>query len=174
MVVQSSIGRGSRHHTEFDGEGLVSPDFASVINAALDDGISHTSFQIRLIYIKGMVHSVDFAGLFRMAAVGEIKDMWGVSHPVGKIRMILTKSQFKGCGWMTENRIAFPEYLARCRRFGHALYISGADTPSGNYTELSYQFLSTLSLTSDRFRPFDKPFGWYTDPENEQEQWLTL
>ena len=34
--------------TEFDGEGLVSPDFASVINAALDDGISHTSFQIRL------------------------------------------------------------------------------------------------------------------------------
>lgn len=159
--------------TEFDGEGLVSPDFASVINAALDDGISHTSFQIRLPYIKGMVHSVDFAGLFRMAAIGEIKDMWGVSHPVGKIRMILTKSQFKGCGSMRENRIAFSEYLARCRRFGHALYISGADTPSGNYTELNYQFLSTLSLTADSFRPFDKPLGWDTDPENEREQWLT-
>ena len=44
--------------TEFDGEGFISPRLAK----SIDNG--HNSFQIRMPYIKGVVHKVDFAALF--------------------------------------------------------------------------------------------------------------
>ena len=61
------------------------------------------------------MHEVDFHGLFREATVTKITDLWGVEHPIERVRMILTKSQFKGCGWMTENGLTFEEYLKRLR-----------------------------------------------------------
>lgn len=44
--------------TEFDGEGLISKEYAARLNKAL--GGRHTSFQIRLPFVKGMLHQVDF------------------------------------------------------------------------------------------------------------------
>ena len=97
--------------TLFDGEGILSPAFAKEVDRLYCGQHIHTSFQIRMPYIKGMVHEVDFHGLFREATVTKITDLWGVEHPIERVRMILTKSQFKGCGWMTENGLTFEEYL---------------------------------------------------------------
>lgn len=44
--------------TEFDGEGLISKEYAARLNKTL--GGRHTSFQIRLPFVKGMLHQVDF------------------------------------------------------------------------------------------------------------------
>ncbi len=41
----------------YDGEGVISKEFAKIINKKL--GGEHTSFQIRLPYIKGMLHQID-------------------------------------------------------------------------------------------------------------------
>lgn len=150
--------------TLFDGEGLISPGFAEEIDKKFCSQHIHTSFQIRMPYIKGMVHEVDFHGLLREATVTTITDMWGISHPADKVKMILTKSQFKGCGWMIENGLTFFEYLDRCRNYRHALYITGVNnTENEHYTDLNYQFLSTLTLSADQFRPADKPFNWMKD-----------
>lgn len=46
--------------TCFDGEGLISKQYARVIDRMFRGGTIHTSFQIRLPYIKGIVHQVDF------------------------------------------------------------------------------------------------------------------
>jgi len=46
--------------TCFDGEGLISPRFAARIDQVLCGGHIHTLFQIRLPYVKGMLHQVDF------------------------------------------------------------------------------------------------------------------
>ena len=168
--------------TLFDGEGILSPALAEEIDRLYCGKHIHTSFQIRMPYIKGMVHEVDFHGLFREATVTEITDMWGISHPIERIRMILTKSQFKGCGWMTENGLTFEEYLDRCRNYRHALYVTGVNnTENEPYTDLNYQFLSTLSLRPEQFRPVDKPFDWMKDymekeddtNENDTSTWLT-
>lgn len=168
--------------TLFDGEGILSPAFAKEVDRLYCGQHIHTSFQIRMPYIKGMVHEVDFHGLFREATVTEITDMWGISHPIERVRMILTRSQFKGCGWMTENGLTFEEYLDRCRNYRHALYVTGVNnTENEQYTDLNYQFLSTLSLRPEQFRPVDKPFDWmkeHMDREDEQndsdsESWLT-
>ena len=74
---------------------------ALIGDAALESG--HFSFQIRLPYIKGVVHTVDFHALFAELGVTEITDLFGVRHPVEQVDMILTRSMCKGLGWMKEN-----------------------------------------------------------------------
>ena len=83
---------------EFDGEGLISKELAY----ALDPDGRHHSFQIRLPYIKGVVHEVDYKRLFRELGVSEITDIWGERRRADGVEMILTKSMFKGFGWMTD------------------------------------------------------------------------
>ena len=160
--------------TLFDGEGVISPALAEEVDRLYCGEHIHTSFQIRMPYIKGMVHEVDFHGLFREATVTKITDLWGVEHPIERVHMILTKSQFKGCGWMTENRLTFEEYLKRLRAYRHTLYITGVNrTDSEQFTDLNYQFLSTLALSGEQFRPADLPFDMTGQLSDESESWLT-
>ena len=155
---------------EFDGEGIVSKELAY----SLDPSGAHHSFQIRFPYIKGVVHEIDLRSLFSELGVPKIKDIWNVEHDVNDVQMILTKSMFKGFGWMTENGLSWAQYLERCRQYGHALYISGQDKAERqDTTELNYQFLNTLALTEEEFRPADLPDGWEASPENDPRHWLT-
>ena len=155
---------------EFDGEGIISKEMAY----SLDPSVAHHSFQIRLPYIKGVVHEIDLRGLFSELGVPKIKDIWGVEHDVNDVQMNLTKSMFKGYGWMTENGLTWAEYLERCRKYDHALYISGSDKAEReSFTELNYQFLNTLALTEEEFRPADLPLGWDKSPETDPRHWLT-
>ena len=55
---------------QFDGEGLISPRYSEIINQLytddryLKEGKKHTSFQIRLPLVKGMLHTVDFKSFY--------------------------------------------------------------------------------------------------------------
>ena len=54
------------------------------------------------------------------------------------------------------------------------MYISGIDkTEPQNTTELNYQFLNTLALTDEEFRPLDLPLGWDKSPNTDPRNWLT-
>ncbi|HCA29203.1 MAG TPA: hypothetical protein DEP23_06420, partial [Ruminococcaceae bacterium] len=160
--------------TEFDGEGLVSREFAEKMDMEFCGKHVHNSFQIRLPYIKGVVHEVDFKSLFAELAVPYIVDIWGEKHPIQDVDLILTKSMFKAFGWMTENGLSWAEYLARCKKYHHALYISGVNqTEPQRYTELNYQFLNTVSMTAEEFRPLDLPLGWKYSLEEDNRNWIT-
>ena len=155
----------------FDGEGLVSPYAAKTLNI---HGEHHHSFQIRLPYIKGMVHEVDFEGMLKELGVTHIVDCWGKRHPVGLVHIILTKSMFKGCGWMEQNGLTWEEYRQRWTRYDHGLYVSGADKAVEQRTVyFNYQFLNTLQMDADTFRPLDLPLGWKESPETDPRCWLT-
>ncbi|MBR5949694.1 MAG: hypothetical protein IKZ82_13775 [Clostridia bacterium] len=155
---------------EFDGEGIISKEFASRLAWSGE----HHSFQIRLPYIKGVVHEVDIKKLFAELKVPVIRDIWGTEHDVRKVEMIITKSMFKGFGWMTENGLSWREYLERCGEYGRGLYVSGMDKNSTqDTTELNYQFLNTLAIDRELFRPADLPSGWESSPANDERQWLT-
>ena len=155
---------------EFDGEGIISKELSYM----LTESGNHHSFQIRLPYVKGVVHEVDFKKLFSELRVTKIVDIWGNAHAVSDVEMILTKSMFKGFGWMTENGLTWAEYLERCRKYNYALYISGMDkTEAQNTTELNYQFLNTLAMTDEEFRPLDLPLGWDKSPNTDPRHWLT-
>ena len=75
---------------------------------------------------------------------------------------------------MLENNLTWKEYLERCRKYNHALYISGTDKADTQDTiELNYQFLNTLSITDEEFRPKNLPLGWYDSPEYDSRNWIT-
>ena len=89
--------------TEFDGEGIISKR----LSATLDN--IHNSYQIRMPYIKGVVHEVDFAALFDELGVKAITDIFGDIHNPKDVDLILTKSMFKGYGRMMENNLSWGE-----------------------------------------------------------------
>ncbi len=159
---------------EFDGEGLISAELGHDLDPYSYDKHDHFSYQIRLPYIKGVVHEVDFHALFDSLGVTEIEDIEGVRHPVGKVNLILTKSMCKGWGWMQENGLRWKEYLARCRKYKHRLFISNMDRRSRDgLTELNFQLLNTAAITAEEYRPQELPLGWIASPETTDGAWLT-
>ena len=160
--------------TCFDGEGLISPRFAAQIDRALFGGHIHTSFQIRLPYIKGMLHQVDFHTFLTDCGTRTITDLWGVEHPVKDVDVILTRSMCKGLGWMEQCGMNWDNYWDAFRRYRHALYITNVSKEKPErFTELNYQFLTTVSVRVDEFRPVDLPDGWDHSPEKDERHWLT-
>ena len=154
--------------TEFDGEGLISKKLSDSLDSI------HNSYQIRMPYIKGVVHEVDFAALFDEIGVAEIVDIFGNKHNPHNVDLIINKSMFKGYGWMMENNLTWEEFLERCRKYNHALYISGTDkAETQSIIDLNYQFLNTLAMTTDEFRPADLMPGWKSNPEWDNRDWIT-
>lgn len=149
----------------FDGEGLISPEFADKINCCLssDHGIKKTanSFQIRLPFAKGMLHCVDFHDIIKNEFNLDsnkiiIKDLFGIERCLGKAQIIIPKSMFKCAGWLIDacnedDPMSF--YFKSFRKYSHALYISSLDhwlTNTGK-VRLNHQFLSTLDLSKQDF-----------------------
>jgi len=158
----------------FDGEGIISKEYAAVLDRAYCGQHIHTSFQIRLPYIKGMLHQVDFKDFLKSAGTDTITDIYGVSHRVQDVDVILTKSQFKGYGWLKDCGMTWEDYWAAFRKYRHALYITNVSKEKPErFTELNYQFLTTVSIREDEFRPRDLPDGWTYSPAEDERQWLT-
>ena len=160
--------------TCFDGEGLISKEYARVVDEKLCGKKVHTSFQIRMPYVKGMLHEVDFKDFLTLCGTDTITDLWGVEHSVRDVDVILTKSMFKGYGWLTASGMSWEDYWAVFRKYRHALYITNVSKEKPEKTtELNYQFLNTVSLKADEFRPADLPDGWDHSPEEDPRNWLT-
>ena len=79
--------------TCFDGEGLISKEYARVVDEKLCGKKVHTSFQIRMPYVKGMLHEVDFKDFLTLCGTDTITDLWGMVP--------------KRCG-LTRKRIVIP------------------------------------------------------------------
>ncbi len=165
----------TRHEAlRFDGEGLISKAFSEEIDRIYCDEHPHHSFQIRLPFVKGMLHEVDFKTLLRDSGKSTIKDIWGVWHPVDQVEVVLTRSMFKGFGWLTENGMSWTDYWRAFEKYDHALYISGVSKEEPEeQTQLNYQFLATLSMTAEEFRPTDLPLGWDHAPSEDTRDWIT-
>ncbi len=136
----------------FDGEGFMSRQFGLLLAKLLlqtEEGSEYkhlSSFQIRMPFIKGMLHSVDYKTFLKEHGFRFIKDIYGTLHPVDEVEMILTKSMFKACKWFQacfdmqkrENFRTFKEQGETCRlpadpweyywykmqQYGHTVYIS--------------------------------------------------
>ena len=148
----------------FDGEGIISPRYAELINRALGHGDA-SSFQVRMPFLKGMLHTVDFHEFIREFAGSDeeitqgafvIRDAYGVERDLMKAEIVLPVSMLKCYKWL-KNYVAAERcmeyYFEKFHAYRHALYIGNTDLVYGKtpYTKLSYQFLNTLALTSEEF-----------------------
>ena len=160
--------------TCFDGEGLISKAFAQKLDVAYCGEHIHSSFQIRMPYVKGMLHEVDFHDFFKQFNTKVIQDVWGKYHAVEDVDIILTASQFKALGWFRDCGRDWNDYWKAFKKYNHALYITNVskEAPEG-LTQLNYQFLATVSIQPEEFRPADLPDGWDRSPAEDERNWLT-
>ena len=156
----------------FDGEGLISFEYKAILVKELEVSDRVASFQIRLPFAKGMLHSVDFRGFLKEFAAltddgrYEIKDAFGITRDLMQAEIILTKSMFKLYGWLKswvdqyknslgklgEDPMAY--YFNMLKEYNHSLYICRDDLSfqNGNLTTCNYQFLNTLHLNKEEYR----------------------
>lgn len=146
----------------FDGEGLISPRYAELINEALGNkNKKASSFQVRMPFMKGMLHTVDFHAFIKEE--GEITeesfkitDAYGIERDLMMAEIIVPVSMFKCYKWLKSYKEAaecMTYYFEKFREYKHALYIGNTDLIYGksSFTRLSYQFLNTLALTAEEF-----------------------
>lgn len=181
-----------------DGEGFISEEFGTYLEQLLRQVEKEqvtgclSSFQIRLPFIKGMVHRVDFKKYFHENNIDKIKDLYGIMHDVDTIEMILTESMFKAYKWLnikfgnkaekdTETiakKEAWQYYWDQVKECNHSLYISeknatrelvDKNNKDHTYTNLNYQIIHTVGFSEDEIMELaDQSFGYKKKYENNE------
>lgn len=157
----------------FDGEGFISKEFCDEICESLCVKLGNekykesTSFQIRLPYIKGMVHSCDFKKFFKQKGISSIKHVIfnnGKEYDVDKVKLILTKSQFKLEGFIKNNRSKVisnvQDYIRLINEYNYSFGVIDANKKEKNTCSLEYQFISTLPLKARNIRDLVNDNKW--------------
>ena len=124
--------------TAFDGEGLISPEYSAHINKCMGYSSGAVSYQIRMPFIKGMLHRVDFKGFIREYVLSgtdenvkrydpekfkiinedgseesiKILDYYGKWRELSKAQVIVPESMFKAAGWLGEYKEALEKEAA--------------------------------------------------------------
>ncbi len=166
----------------FDGEGLVSLKYAGLINERLgkygykkkkltDDGEKikgASTYQIRMPFTKGVLHSVDFNSFISEYVTEEnsvmITDVFGIQRDIRKAEIILTESMFKCFKWikniwqkeghsLTREDDLMKFYFGQMHKYDHSLYVGNTDLSLSNVNviKMNYQFLNTLDMPAEDF-----------------------
>ena len=152
----------------FDGEGLISKDFAEELNYSLcgrdiqqdedeeerESKIENiNSFQIRLPFLKGVIHSTDIMAFCKKHKITEIEGIYDFKnkkmkkYDVSKIKIVVTESQFKAASFMKYlSNFTMDDYFDLLEKYDYHIAISGVEPKEKKRVKLCYQFLSTLPL----------------------------
>lgn len=178
VVFQNRIAKFQDIDVPYDGQGIVSPSFANRMVQSLG-GEERNSFQIRLPFVKGMLHRVEFHGFLAEYASGwngngsyTIPDAFGINRDLKKAQIIMTKSMFKCFSWLVaQGKVTECDpmqfYCDKLKAYGHALYVSATDLPYGKslVTHTSYQLLNTLALSEEQFQALiDENLAYASNP----------
>lgn len=104
----------------FDGEGLISPELAREINKECGYDNAY-SFQIRMPFAKGMLHTVDFKKFIREEIIEDpnldeylIEDAYGITKNIMDAHIIMPVTMFKCDKWLM--KMFYPEEMAEFER----------------------------------------------------------
>lgn len=167
----------------FDGEGLMTKEFAKKLSKLICGEEMYYSYQIRLPFVKGMLHGVDFKAFLSEHGCEKITDIAGYEHNVKDVDIILTKSMFKAYDWYNryrnKNDLTKPfldVYFEKFDEYKHSMFICRTNKVKEErlpYNTLNYQILHTLGMTQEDFKTFvdeslqlyksaKKPCNWIT------------
>ncbi|KZE74381.1 hypothetical protein AV654_29260 [Paenibacillus elgii] len=149
----------------FDGQGLMSFEFAERIGQHLGLSYSSNAVQGRLPYIKGNFIRFDILKWFENNNISKITDIFGESQSIiderGRpIDLIITKSCFKAWHRYIEGQKKpeclfknIHDYEKRLTEYQHThFWVANYAKPSyqlNPYTPLTYQYIHALNLTLD-------------------------
>jgi hypothetical protein len=130
----------------FDGQGLISPNQSRLWSESLELDWLPSAWIVRTSFTKGLLVTFDFLDFAIQYKKDTIIDVWGKSHKVDEIDVLLSVSQFKL--WS-----CYPSYECfadSCRQNGIGWGVSRyAPKINKNFSYSTYQYLQTLNITED-------------------------
>ncbi len=141
----------------FDGEGIISPKASELINEHLKEDLQGNSFQIRMPFLKGVLHTVDFHKFLQDKGIEKeayVLDVFNKKRDLFKANIIIRPSMFKLYSLVKDkldNIDLMEYYFEKMAKYNHGLYVvkTNSSFHNTNYVRLSSQQLSTFDLSSD-------------------------
>lgn len=143
----------------FDGCGIHHPAITDRVQQLLESKTRPTSLLIRLPFIKGVTHEMDYIKFFQQRGVTEITDIWGEKYdvsPGAEPLMIVFESMYKGLKYFKQygDIRDWQEYWKRFYQYQHCFGVakwnfSKEEEPV--FTRSNYQILQDLDLPYDEF-----------------------
>lgn len=143
----------------FDGCGIHHPAITDRVQQLLESKTRPTSLLIRLPFIKGVTHEMDYVRFFHERGVAKIVDIWGEEYdvsPGSEPLMIIFESMYKGLKYFKQygDIRDWQEYWKRFYQYQHCFGVakwnfSKEEEPV--YTRSNYQILQDLDLPYDEF-----------------------
>jgi len=139
----------------WDGQGLISPEFADRWSNDLQLDYTASQFIIRSAFIKGMLTVFDFKKFAKeVAMTNKIKDYYGKEWDIDKIDVILSISQFKMYKYYT----SWEHYMECCKKYDHIWGVARVNAKKDNeYGLLNYQYIQTLDLDKEQIQELAQP-----------------
>ncbi len=141
-----------------DGEGIISVNAHEFLQDLLPAKMRGNSYQVRMPFMKGVLHKVDFHKFLRDMGVSSetamVKDAFGEQRDLYKAKIIITPAMFKIYGLLKrENRTGdfMRSYFEKIKKYNHGLYVVKTEALFHNreYVSLNSQLLTTLDLSAE-------------------------
>lgn len=138
-----------------DGFGLMMPHLADQWAEDLHLDYRPSGFTIRNAFTKGMAFVFDFQQFAKeVAKTDQITDVWGQTHPIKEVDLILTTSMLK----LWDSYSSIDHYIECCQTYGYTFSVTKY-TPKvlDNERTLNYQFIQSLYLDDEDIEALIKP-----------------
>lgn len=138
-----------------DGYGLMSPSLAKRWSEEMNVDYLAGAMCIRNSFCKGVVVTFDFHEFAQQIAHKQIvKDVWGHSHNINDIELILTTSMLK----LWDSYSSINDYLTKCKNNGYSFAITKVyPNKLEEERNLNYQFIQSYKLTDEEIKELIKP-----------------
>lgn len=139
-----------------DGLGLMVPRLAKRWSEEVEEDYMIAGCCLRQAFTKGMIFTFDFHQFAEeVAGMFEITDVWGNTHDIRDIELVLTTSMLK----LWDSYDSVDDWLEKSLRNNHTFALTKV-TPEKLDEEqtLNYQFLQSLDLTDEDIEELCTPF----------------
>ena len=137
-----------------DGYGLGMPSLMKKWGNDLQLGYQLSGCVIRNSFCKGSIVCIDFQEFAAENGIDEITDVWGETHKIKDIEIVITESMLK----LWDSYSSINDYLSNCEKNGYTFAIT---KPCVEYLEnertMNYQFLQGYDFTDEQIKELIRP-----------------
>lgn len=137
-----------------DGYGLAMPELMERWGRDIGADYLLPGCVLRNAFCKGAIFPVDFRKFAREHQVSEVIDVWGNTHNIQNIELVLTESMLK----LWDSYDSMEDYLENCRKNHYSFAITKASGEKlENLRTMNYQFLQSYHFTDDEIDELIQP-----------------
>lgn len=139
---------------ESDGYGLAMPELLERWGQEIKAGYLLPGCVIRNAFCKGAVFPVDFQKFAKDNKISEITDVWGNTHPIAHVELVLTESMLK----LWDSYASIEDYFANCEKNHYTFAITKySEEKLEHVRNMNYQFLQSYDFTDEQIEELIAP-----------------